>query len=386
LDISDRMAPDGVLAWSPPDGGTWTVLRFGHVNNGANNAPAPKEATGFECNKFSAAATEKHFNGYIGRLSAQDGPAGARLHGMLMDSWECRTQQTWTRDMEAEFARLNGYALRRWLPALAGYVVGDHVTSERCLRDWRATVNALQVENFFGTLARLAHQRVLTLSFETAMGDVAPGDILEYFKQADVPMCEFWQPDDPQGGGEESKPILPCVSAAHIYGKPRIAAEAFTSLGVKWNEHPGLLKSFADHNLALGLNQLVFQAYTHNPRLNSVPGASYGSGFGAGIGTPFLRGQTWWSYMRTFTDYLTRCQFLLTQGRPVADVLWCLGDELDHKPRQDTPFPGGYHFDYCNQDALLNRIVVSEGKLRTPEGVTWRVPATPNSHRLTPRP
>ena len=385
LDISDRMTPDGTLAWSPPDGGiSWTVLRFGHVNTGAHNSPAPQEATGFECNKFSAAAAEKHFNGYIGRLSAKAGPVGTNLHGMLMDSWECRIQQTWTKDMEAEFARLNGYGLRPWLPALAGYVVGDPATSDRYLRDWRATVNALYVEKFFGTMEKLAHQRGLSLSFETAMGDTAPGDSLEYFKHADVPMCEFWQPDDPQWGGEETKPILPCVSAAHIYGKPRIAAEAFTSLGVKWNEHPGLLKSFADHNFALGLNQLMFQAYTHNPRINSVPGASYGVGFGAGIGTPFLRGQTWWNYMPVFTDYLTRCQFLLTQGHPVTDVLWYLGDEFDHKPRQDTLFPSGYRFDYCNQDVLLHRLNVDNGKLMTPEGVAWRVLWIPNSERLTP--
>jgi hypothetical protein len=36
------------------------------------------------------------------------------------------------------------------------------------------------------------------MAYETAAGDVVPSDILEYFKHADVPMCEFWQPSGKQ--------------------------------------------------------------------------------------------------------------------------------------------------------------------------------------------
>ena len=379
VDLSSQMAADGTLSWTPPDARAWTVLRFGHVNTGARNGPAPPEATGFECNKLNADAAAKHFNGYIGRISAPDGPASHKLNGMVLDSWECHTQ-TWTPGMEKEFAKRRGYELRRWLPALTGRVVGDFDQSERFLRDWRATVNDLLVENFFSVMSAMAHQRGLTVSFETAVGDGQPGDILQYFSKADVPMCEFWQPDDPQRGGRGTKPMMPCISAAHIYGKRRIAAESFTSVDLHWNEYPGMLKHFADYNLALGLTHLVFHTYTHNPRLGVVPGTS----FGAGIGTPFLRGQTWWKNMPAFTEYLTRCQFMLEQGRPVADVLWYLGDELDNKPREDAPFPAGYRFDYCNQDVLLHRLSVSDGLLQTPEGLTWRVLWLRHCPRLAP--
>ena len=378
IELSSRMNVDGKLNWDPP-AGNWTILRFGHVNTGARNGPAPREGTGFECDKFSNAGAERHFAGYIGRIAGPGGPGdGGRLNGMVMDSWECHTQ-TWTPLMEREFFDKSGYALRQWLPALAGYVVEDHISSERFLRDWRATVNHLLVHRFFGRMAALGHERGLKISVETAIGDVSPGDILQYFGQADVPMCEFWQPNDPHWGGLESKPIAPCVSAAHIYGKPRIAAEAFTNIGLRWDEHPFMLKHLADFHLAAGLNHLVFHTYTHNPRLDVVPGTS----FGAGIGTPFLRGQTWWKQIPAFTTYLARCQFLLEQGRPVADVLWYLGDELDHKPSQAAPFPTGYRFDYLNQDVLLNRLKVSDGQLTTPEGVSWKVLWLRDCPRLT---
>ena len=379
IDLSDKMTAYGNLSWNPP-AGNWTILRFGHVNTGRHNGPAPKEATGFECDKLSSAGADRHFAGYIGRISAPGGPADrGRLHGMVLDSWECFTQ-TWTPAMEKEFAARRGYALRHWLPALAGYVIDDHAHSERFLRDWRATVNDLLVENFFGRLAELGHERGMKLSFETAVGDVFPGDILQYFGKADIPMCEFWQPNDPHWGGLETKPILPTVSAAHIYGKPRIAAESFTNIGLHWDEHPFMLKHLADRHFTYGLNHLVFHTYTHNPRTDVVPGSS----FGAGIGTPFLRNQTWWRQMPLFTAYLARCQYLLEQGRPVADVLWYLGDELDHKPRQDTPFPAGYHFDYLNQDVLLNRLRVVDGNLAVPEGLAWKLLWLRDCPRLTP--
>jgi hypothetical protein len=237
----------------------------------------------------------------------------------------------------------------------------------------------LVTENFFGRTTQLAHARGLKTSIETALGDVAPGDILQYLGKADVPMCEFWQSDDPDRGGEETKPLLPTASAAHIYGKRRVAAEAFTSIELRWNEHPAMLKPYADKAFARGVNHLVFHTYTHNPRLTLLPGTSFASG----IGTPFLRGQTWWKYMPEFTAYLARCQMILERGQNVADVLWYLGDEVDHKPRQNTPFPSGYQFDYCNQDVLLHRLSVKNGLLTTPEGASWRVLWLPDYSRLT---
>ncbi len=373
IDITESMDSSGKLSWSPPSG-TWTILRFGHVNTGAKNKPAPPEATGFECDKLSPAGADQHFAGYIGRISAPGGPADqGRLRGMLIDSWECYTQ-TWTPAMEAEFQVRRGYALRKWLPALAGWIVTSHRQSERFLRDWRATISDMLVDHYFGRMAELGRERGLTLSFETAIGDVSPGDILQYAGKADIPMCEFWQPNDPHIGGLESKPIRPTVSAAHIYGKQRVAAEAFTSSVHKWDTTPYDLKHLADRNFAMGVTHLVFHTYTHNP-LDKVPGTS----FGGGIGTPFVRGQTWWSSMPAFTQYLARCQAMLETGRPKADVLFYLGDDLDHKPRQDMPFPVGFQFDYCNADVLQNRLSVVDGRLQNPEGTSWSVLWLPES-------
>ncbi|RHJ82558.1 glycosyl hydrolase [Parabacteroides sp. AM08-6] len=382
MDITASMDKQGNLKWKAPKG-KWTVLRIGHVNTGQRNSPAPPEGTGWECNKLSTEGSNAHFAGYIGRLSGKNGPlANGLLKGMLMDSWECRTQ-TWTAGLDKEFEQMTGYPLQKWLPAIFGYVVDDEESTFRFLCDWRMVINKLFAYNFYGNMAKLAKENGLSITYETAAGDVFPADILEYFKFADVPMCEFWQPlMENFVGSLNFKPIKPTTSAARIYGKPRIAAEAFTSFNHTWDEHWQMLKEVANINCIEGVTHLVFHTYTHNPQVGFLqPGTSFS---GAGIGTPFLRGQTWWKYMPEFTTYLARCSYLQERGIPVSDVLWYLGDEINHKPDQKAPFPEGFKYDYCNPDVLLNRLTVDNGDLVTPEGLRYRVLWLPEVPRMRP--
>lgn len=111
-------------------------------------------------------------------------------------------------------ARLSAETLVPGANGVCGWGFGDPT---RFPRDWRATVNDLLVENFFGRIAALGHQNGLAISYETAPGDVFPGDILEYYKYADVPMCEFWQTrTEAFVGSFDFKPVKPCVSAARM--------------------------------------------------------------------------------------------------------------------------------------------------------------------------
>jgi hypothetical protein len=88
--------------------------------------------------------------------------------------------------------------------------------------------------------------------------------------------------------------------------------------------------------------------------------------------------------MPEFTTYLSRLNYLFERGKPVSDVLWYLGDEINHKPDQFAPFPEGYKYDYCNPDVLLNRLSVREGKIATPEGIYYNVIWLPDNKRMLP--
>ena len=380
IDITQYMTSDGKLAWNAPKEEAWTILRIGHVNEGRKNAPAPPAGTGWECDKLSTEGPEAHFAGYIGRLT--DGALqGGMLNGMLLDSWECYSQ-TWTLKMEQEFNERKGYALRSWIPAIFGYVIDNPETTSRFLRDWRSVIGDLFANKFYRRMAELGHEQGLTVVYETAGGDVFPADIMEYFKHADFPMCEFWHPyTTGYVGSLNFKPIKPTTSAARLYGKPRVAAESFTSFDLHWNEHFEFLKDYADYHLIEGVTHNVFHTYTHNPQINFLPP---GTSMGSKIGTPFLRGQTWWPYMKEFTTYLARCSYLLERGQSVSDVLWYLGDEISHKPDQEYPFPAGYKYDYCNPDVLLNRLSVKDGMVVTPEGLSYKFIWIPENKRMLP--
>lgn len=90
--------------------------------------------------------------------------------------------------------------------------------------------------------------------------------------------------------------------------------------------------------------------------------------------------------MHTFTTYTARSTYMLERGCPVSDFLWYLGDEIDHKPDQLAPFPKGFKYDYCNPDALLTRLYVTEnGQLSTPEGIRYNAMWLPSTHRMLPQ-
>ncbi|MBQ1429972.1 MAG: hypothetical protein IIZ06_09935, partial [Kiritimatiellae bacterium] len=380
-DVSKFMKPDGTFAWDAP-AGKWAVIRVGHVNTMRRNGPAPKEGTGFECDKLSTKGADVQFDNYIGRLSGEGGPVKGKMARMLMDSWEC-SRQTWTPGLDKVFRERLGYDLLTWMPAIFGYVVDSPEASARFLNDWRGFIGDLIADNFYAQMAKRCHDRGMDITFETAFGDVIPGDVMRFYKYADIPMCEFWQPRQHGYVGDHNfKPVYPCVSAAHLYGKKSVAAEALTSFQLTWDEKLRDLKYVANLHIARGVSHMVFHTYTHNPRTDWLPP---GTSFGAHIGTPFLRGQTWWKFMPDFTAYLARCQAMLEAGKPANDVLWYLGDDWDHKPDENAPFPAGYKFDYCNPDALLTRISVNDkGEWTTPDGIAYRLLWVPESKRMMP--
>lgn len=355
-------------------------LIFGHVNARRKNHPAPIEGTGWECDKMDGRGFTAVFENYVGKLVS----SGVRVDGMLVDSWECGPQ-TWTWRMEREFEKRSGYSIRPWLPALFGYVLRSEAETERFLLDWRNVCSRLIEENYYAVIARLAHENDMSVQYETAFGDVIVGDLMRYWKFSDEPMCEFWTPFDNRGGFVTShnfKPVKPCVSAAHVYGKRRVSAEALTSFHLTFDEDFNVWKRDIDRHFARGVTHIVFHTYTHNPVVGGKPpSASFGN---AGIGSPFLREQTWWPFLKNFTRYLSFCGHELERGMPVVDILMYLGDSVGHKPDEgEELFGNRYKVDYLNYDALMSRISVKNGSIVLPDGMSYRVLWLPKCTWLT---
>lgn len=371
VNLSGKMKT-GQLTWDVPEG-NWTLVRFGHVNMRLTNKPAVPEATGWESSKLDKVAIENHLrNGMIGNLIKDGGPIGdGKLHGLLIDSWESHVP-TWTMDSEAmftEFETRRGYSMEPYLLATMGYIVENPEVTTKFLRDLRHTMDEVFIDNFFKHFATVAHDMGAQVYTEGAGGEVLPVDPMRYYGVSDIPMTEFWYPKAPSAQNEYAKPIYNAASATHLYNKPVLAAEACTQVGVKWNEHPFSVKYLIDYNFAKGVNHLVFHTFSHTPQTEVYPGSS----FGGHIGFPLVRQQTWWDYMKDWTDYISRNQYVLQQGEYVADVLWYYGDHYERPPFDLDRFSEGFRFDYLNSEILQDKLSVKDNKIHVEDAGDYRV-------------
>ena len=373
LDLSRFMNADGTLAWDAPEG-EWTVLRFGHTPGENENVAAPSTGEGLECDKFSAEAMVFHFNQMFGPVLSALGPLAERgLAGALVDSYEAGAQN-WTAGLPDAFESRRGYDPRPWLPAMTGRVVGDAERSDRFLWDMRRTHADLMLENYYGAFTELCHENGLIAYNEPY--DPGMFEQLPVGRMADIPVGEFWQ-------GNPPNPSVELVaSAGHIYGKPVIAAESFTSRS-RWTEYPFNLKSLGDYVFTLGLNRYIFHRFAHQPNTqpNVVPGMTMGPWGGF-----FDRTNTWWPQAHAWMDYIRRCQYLLRQGTFVADVAYFTGFDIPDstllRENFDPPLPEGYRADTISAEVLLERATMRDGLLAVPNGPAYSVLVLPPAPRV----
>jgi len=365
---------DGRLTWDVPEG-DWTILRIGYTPTGKDNHPATPEGRGLEVDKLSKEALDAFWNdGMMATVLRDIGAlAGKTLNNALVDSYEVGSQN-WTPRFREEFYRRRGYDLLPFLPVFAGYVVGSPEISERFLWDVRQTVSEMFVENYYGHFSELCRKHGLLFSTEPygngTFDDLAAGG------RADIPMGEFWR------GRGAHEPARLAAPAAPIYGRTIVGAEAFTAtpeLG-RWQNDPYSMKALGDHIFCLGVNRFIFHRYAHQPWLNVKPGMTMGP-----WGFHFERTNTWWAPGRAWLKYLARCQYLLQQGRFVADIAIYVGE---HQPIS-APFrpdlrAKGYDYDCLNKEVLL-RATVRNGRIVLPSGMTYRVLVLPDSRFMTPR-
>jgi len=381
VDLTKRMKPDGSLDWQIPEG-RWTVLRFVSRNNGASTRPAPEPGIGFECDKFDAAALDAHFEEYAGKLLRKVGPrqSGRGWTMLHIDSWEMGAQN-WSPRLREEFKKRRGYDPQPFYPAFVGHVVGSRELSERFLWDLRLTGQELVIENHAEHLKRLGRKNGLKLSIEPY--DMNPVTDFDLGAVADVPMCEFWSL-----GFDTAFSCHEASSIAHVFGRPVVAAEAFTAGHEEaWKYYPGFLKNQGDWAFATGINRLTFHTFAHKPD-ETRPGMVMGP-----YGVHWDRGQTWWPMVADYHRYIARCQYVLRQGRNIADILYLIPEGA---PNVFQPPPSafsgtsrlpdrrGYNFDGCSALTLIRLAHVRDGRIVFPSGASYQILVLPNSQTMTP--
>lgn len=372
LELTPYLNSDGKLNWQPPEG-NWTVLRIGFTPTGSQVKAAPDKGRGLECDKFSKAAFDFHFNEMMKYLLPALNEIKARI-GLEIDSYEA-DMQNWTPEFAKEFQNRRGYDLIKYLPAVTGRVIDSVDLTESFLWDFRRTQADLIAENYYGRFTELCHQHGFSAFMQPY--ERGPMEEMQVGARSDEVLGEFWNGIFSVLQNNVSIQRIPKLvsSIAHVNGKKLVAAEAFTSEAgsSQWQEYPFSLKASGDHAFTRGINQLIIHCYTHQPHATAKPGLSLGS-----YGIHFDRTNTWWNAGRPWMNYLARCQYLLQSGLFVADLLYFTGEEshlyTKADPHElDPPLQPGFDYDLVNADTILKRMKIVNGNIVLPGGMNYRI-------------
>jgi hypothetical protein len=383
IDLSKNLNPQGVLAWDIPEG-EWTIVRIGYTPNGRVPAASPRELFGPVVDLLDPKGMDAHFQRYLDPILTSGGTRTEAMKYILMDSFEPGCQN-WTEILPEEFKKRRGYDLEPWLPVLAGgYVLENGDASERFLRDVRKTLAELIAENFYGRARELCHERGLKLNAESSGAMQYLYDPLNMQRHNDMPMGESWTSAGGKLGAARADNKV-ASSVAHTLNLPFAASETFTGED-RWLGHPFSAKYLSDETFCLGINKLIVHRFAHQARLDIAPGFTLGR-----WGFSYDRTQTWWEQSSEWISYITRCQYLLSQGRFAADILCLTAEdapsklyELDPRNEFKPAIPSGYDYDGCPDDVFMNSLSVSNGYLTLPHGMRYRVLLLPDTTVMTP--
>lgn len=372
IDLTAHMQQDGTLVWKAPKG-RWTILRTGMAPTGVTNAPASKEATGYEVDKMSRQHVATHFDAFLGeilrRIPAED---RTTFKIVVEDSYETGGLN-WTDDMAEAFRTRYGYDPIPYLPTLYGTVIGSQDQSERFLWDLRRLIADRVAYDYVGGLREVSNRHGLTTWLECYGHWGFPSEFLMYGGQSDEVAGEFWS--EGSLGDIENRAASSC---AHIYGKRKVWAESCTAGGPNFSRYPAVMKQRTDRFFCEGINATLLHLFIQQPDDVTLPGVS------APFGNDFQRKNTWFSQMDLFTDYLRRCNMMLQQGSYVADVAYFIGEDAPKMTGECVPaLPRGYSFDYVNAE-VLHSAWVSDGRLCLAGGMTYRTLVLPNQQTMRP--
>jgi len=373
-----------MLNWRAP-AGEWQVIRFGFTLNDHCRVSTCSEGwDGYALDPFDDGAFIRYWNVVVEPLIADAKEVSGQrtdvtlptshmaLRYLHTDSWEVEVAN-WTPKLREEFQKRRGYDPLPWLPVIAGRILNSRDESNRFLHDFRRTMGDLAIDHHYKLFKERAHAHGLLIHPESGGPHAVPIDAQQCLGFNDAPMSEFWAWSWTHRIGDENRFFVKQpASSAHTYGRRLVLAEGFTTIGPHWQETlwDNLKPSF-DHALTEGLNLLVWHAFVCSPASEGTPGQQYFAG------THLNPNVTWWEKSKPFFDYINRCQAMLQQGIPVADVAYYYGDGVPNFARLRKSDPAklgtGYDYDVITEEVLQNRMSVKDGQLVLPDGVSYRV-------------
>jgi len=355
------------LEWEVP-AGKWRIMAFWLKLTGQENQAYRGSKPSMIIDHFSQSAMQNYCNYLGGILNQAIGiEFGRTVDSFFCDSFEIMPLPNtilWSNDVLASFEKEMGYDFTQYLPAIwfnigpqtsrvrydLGYFLGDLglKTVFKTFDDW---CSAHQVE------ARIQPHYRFTEELVQGAGAIAR-------PETEVTTTRFEPTADPHKA---------TASGARFYGREIVSAEAYTFIHPdRYRTSLQEMKIATDAFLRDGVTQFYNHGYFASPEKHVAPSRDMP------WASRISHWNTWWNYYHCLTEYISRCDYLLRQGKLVADVLiyspqatvWSeralYGTERRTMPYGDlakTLVANGYDFDVVNDDLLQHRAEFHDGKV-----------------------
>jgi len=321
--------------------------RISQKFSGRNVKRAAPGNSGKAINPYSARAMEfylKHFDGPFG------GDDVVMPRAMYHDSFEF--SGNWCRELPDEFKKRRGYDLLNHLPALFGE--GDSDTVARIKADYRETLSDLHLDYLTSWVAWSEAKGCTTRN--QAHG--SPSNLLDAYGVSGIPETETFgsTPFKIPGLRREAATIArdipqPLInrmasSAAHVTGKPLVAAEACTWVRDHFHASLAQVKPEVDQLFLNGINHIFFHGTCYSPKDAPWPGWLFYASL------QYNPRNAIWRDAPLLNAYITRCQSILQSGTPDNDVAlyWPVYD-IWHQTEGMQQMLTVHHPDWLNRSA-----------------------------------
>ncbi|MFC2087750.1 glycosyl hydrolase, partial [Bacteroidota bacterium] len=379
LNLSSKYV-NGKLSWDVPEG-KWVILRFICSNTGQRLIAESPNSDGLFVDFLDPEAIKRHLQHMLDKIGINT--KNTKGHGLAYISEdsieELSRRMLWTDLIPEIFKEKQGYDIIPYLPVFAGWDIKGE--TERFLYDFRKTSIDQFIYSHYTVGTEFLKQFNIDLVAELGWSSNIYMDGLKAMGNVPIPRGVFWVRHSE--GVPHNSLIKIVASASHIYNKTLVDAEALTS----WRhgkDSPFGLKKYIDRAYCEGLNHITLNNFTSTPPEEGLPGRMCYAGININDAN------TWWDKSKPFMEYIARCNYMLRQGLFVADVCYFYGDQgasfWPSTNRHIKPtlkgLGQGYDFDVVNSDIILNRMLVKNGKIVLPDGMSYHVMLLPDQNHM----
>lgn len=290
---------------------------------------------------FDSIVVQKTYDHYFGARSGLTPFYGNPFRSIFNDSYEFKVDRHITADFRDVFQRNRGYDPLPWMPAnifygynnmydagkgYAEFAFGD--VDAHLRYDYDLTVSDLVRTHLLRGSSHWARERGL-LHKTQPYG--LPMDYIGAAGDADIPETE-----NMVFGGGSAGGLKMVSSGAMLYGKTLVTAESGVHMGRGLMMTPQKLRLTVDKNLSSGVNQLIWHGAPYRYGEDGTWQPFFNGLLGINFSSDLSEANHFWEEVAAVNQYAQRAQYLMQQGKAVADVL-VYYPFLDYSDRSHNP-------------------------------------------------